>query len=518
MIRNFFGRHRIVFSTILFLGIILSCSCAEKHTGSAEPVKNSENTYAVDSDTSGHSGKSISPHTSGMVENTSVQWSDLIKTDSMDLTYATQFAVDYYQDDYTLITIAGQQKYLLLPDDSADDAANTSENAKDESDPDISDIAAVKPDPDISDNTTAKSDPGISDNAAAKPDPNISGSAGNIPEDLPDDIVVLKRNPKRVYIASSSCMDFWRELDELDAVWFTSTKRQDWDLPEAAERMTDGDLEFVGKYNAPDFEYLLAENCGLAVENTMIYHTPDTLEKLESLGIPVLVEYSSYEESPLGRLEWIRLWGLLTGREKEADDFFSEQVKQFSRLTETTGNAVAEGDGTAVTKSEDNTVTETAGSSTIDNGNSTDTRIVYFSINANGVIRVPKPSSYIPALIEMAGGKYALADADLTDDSQNAASSMNMQMEDFYVLAKDADVLIYNGTIEGNLASIDDLIAKNALFKDFSAVKNHRVWCQDGDLFQHPTAVAEEVTAFGEVMAGQDANEANGGKFLQKLE
>ncbi|MBR1635600.1 MAG: ABC transporter substrate-binding protein [Lachnospiraceae bacterium] len=371
-----------------------------------------------------------------MDENTPIQWTDLIKTDSMDLTYATQFAVDYYQDDYTLITIAGQQKYLLLPDDSA----------------------------------------------------------GNIPEDLPDDIVVLKRNPQRVYIASSSCMDFWRELDELDAVWFTSTKRQDWDLPEAAERMTDGDLEFVGKYNAPDFEYLLAEKCGLAVENTMIYHTPDTLEKLESLGIPVLVEYSSYEESPLGRLEWIRLWGLLTGREKDADAFFDEQVKQVSKLM------------------------ETAGSSAIDNGNSAVPRIVYFSINANGVIRVPKPSSYIPALIEMAGGKYALADADLTDDSQNAASSMNMQMEDFYVLAKDADVLIYNGTIEGNLASIDDLIAKNALFKDFSAVKNHRVWCQDGDLFQHPTAVAEEVAAFGEVIAGQDANETDGGKFLQKLE
>ncbi len=266
MIRNFFGRHRIVFFIILFLGIILSCSCAEKHTGSADLVKNPENTSAVDSDTSGHSGKSNSPQTSGMDENTSIRWADLIKTDSMDLTYATQFAVDYYQGDYALITIAGQQKYLLLPNGSADDAANTSDNAKDESDPGISD------------NTTAKSDPDISDNPAVKPDPDISDSAGNIPEDLPDDIVVLKRNPQRVYIASSSCMDFWRELDELDAVWFTSTKRQDWDLPEAAERMTDGDLEFVGKYNAPDFEYLLAENCGLAVENTMIYHTPDMLD------------------------------------------------------------------------------------------------------------------------------------------------------------------------------------------------------------------------------------------------
>lgn len=44
---------------------------------------------------------------------------------------------------------------------------------------------------------------------------------------------------------------------------------------------------------------------------------------------------------------------------------------------------------------------------------------------------------------------------------------MKMQMEDFYSAEIDADVLIYNGTIEGELTSIDELVKKNSLFADF---------------------------------------------------
>ena len=48
-------------------------------------------------------------------------------------------------------------------------------------------------------------------------------------------------------------------------------------------------------------------------------------EKLETLGIPVLVERSSYESHPLGRMEWMKLYGLLMNRETEADAYFTAQ-------------------------------------------------------------------------------------------------------------------------------------------------------------------------------------------------
>lgn len=59
-----------------------------------------------------------------------------------------------------------------------------------------------------------------------------------------------------------------------------------------------GKIAYAGKYSAPDYEKILSSDCGLAVESTMIYHTPEVKEQLERLGIPVLVERSSYEGHP----------------------------------------------------------------------------------------------------------------------------------------------------------------------------------------------------------------------------
>ena len=54
---------------------------------------------------------------------------------------------------------------------------------------------------------------------------------------------------------------------------------------------------------------------------------------------------------------------------------------------------------------------------------------------------------------------------------------MTIQMESFYSAAADADVLIYNSTIDGELQSIDELLAKSPLLADFKAVKSGNVWC-----------------------------------------
>ena len=58
----------------------------------------------------------------------------------------------------------------------------------------------------------------------------------------------------------------------------------------------------------------------------MVYHTPEVKEQLEKFDIPVLVDYSSYEDEPLGRTEWVKLYGLLTGRIKEAQKAFDSEM------------------------------------------------------------------------------------------------------------------------------------------------------------------------------------------------
>ena len=43
----------------------------------------------------------------------------------------------------------------------------------------------------------------------------------------------------------------------------------------------------------------------------------------ERLGVPVLVERSSYESHPLGRMEWVKLYGALFNREEAAKAYVS---------------------------------------------------------------------------------------------------------------------------------------------------------------------------------------------------
>ena len=205
----------------------------------------------------------------------------------------------------------------------------------------------------------------------------------------------------------------------------------------------------------------------MAVENTMIYHEPAVREKLEELGIPVMVEMSSYEEHPLGRLEWIRLYGVLFGTEGTADEYFEEQMKkaQFIMEQPDTGLSVA-----------------------------------FFHVTADGMINVRKPGDYVSKMIEMSGGRYIIKDKE--DD--DALSVMNVQMEDFYALARDADVIIYDGTIGGGIRSTDELVSRNALFGDFKAVRRGRVYCTTDDFFQKTTGMADFMNDLHNALTEED--------------
>ena len=295
---------------------------------------------------------------------------------------------------------------------------------------------------------------------------------------LPADVTML-RQPKKAYVVSTSVMDLLQAIDALDDVRLSGTKQEDWYIQAAKDAMADGDMLYAGKYNQPDYEKIISENCDLAIENTMILHNPEVKEKLEALGIPVLVERSSYETHPLGRLEWIRLYGVLFGKEEQADAFYQEQVVKVEPIMKK---------------------------------DATDQTMAFFYVTSNGSVNVRKPGDYIAKMIQLAGGSY-LPQA-VKEDDENALSTMNMQMEDFYAQAKDADILIYNSTIEGELDSVDTLLAKSPLFADFKAVKEGKVYCTTADFFQETTGIASFIEDLHAVMTGDTSHEL---KYLKEV-
>ena len=270
-----------------------------------------------------------------------------------------------------------------------------------------------------------------------------------------------------------------KQKDMIGIPWMLAfaLRADGWYLDAAREAMTDGDIEYAGKYSAPDYEAICDADCDLALESTMIYHTPKVKEQLERLGIPVLVERSSYESNPLGRMEWIKLYGVLTGKEEQAEALYDEQLDALAPILDrpSTGKTAA-----------------------------------FFYITANGAANVRKSTDYVAKMLELAGGKYIFDD--LTDD--DARSTMNMQMESFYAGAKDADVLIYNSTIDGELQTLDELLAKSPLLADFKAVKNGNVWCTEQSLFQSAMGLGGMIQDFHAVFTGENTDDLH---YLHQL-
>ena len=293
-------------------------------------------------------------------------------------------------------------------------------------------------------------------------------------------VVVLQQPLDSIYLVSSSAMDPILALDGLDAVKLSGTQANSWYLPEAREAMEDGRLQYAGKYSMPDYETILAANCDLTIENTMIYHTPEVKEELERFGIPVLVERSSYESDPLARMEWVKLYGILLGKSEEAERIFDSAAERIVPLREQspTGKTAA-----------------------------------FFSVTSNNLVTVRKSGDYVAKMIEMAGGSYVFSD--LTDDGNNLAT-VNISLEDFYVGAKDADVLIYNSTIEGQLDSLDVLTEKCPMLADFKAVENGDVWCTSQSLFQQSMSLADLILDMNKVFT-EGTPEDSALTFLTRL-
>lgn len=351
-------------------------------------------------------------------------WNGLEQTGSMDLQYAQEFRVDYYEGGCDLITIENS-RYLLVPE------------------------------------------------------------GADIPEGISSDVTILQQPLDHIYTAASSSMDLFLQAGAIDQVTMTSTSAENWAIPEIHDKVLSDDILYVGKYNAPDYEVVLDEGCDLVIENMMITHSPEVKEMLEQLGIPVLVERSSYEDSPLGRVEWIKLYGLLTGHLDTAEEFFQESVQQVQSVEQETAEQ------------------EEAERPTV----------AFFYCTSSGYVNVRTPDDYIARMIELASGAYAFTTEELGE--QGNRTTINMDPEQFYATARDADILIYNSTIEGEVDSLAALLAQNPLLKDCKAVAEGNVWCTGRNMYQQISGTADMIADLYTVITGDDDTQL---QYLYRLQ
>lgn len=335
------------------------------------------------------------------------------------LDYAEAYDVYYYEGDYQLIDVHDSAQYLLVPEN------------------------------------------------------------GEIPEGLDENIRILQKPLDHMYLAASSTMALFRGLDAIDRITMSGTDSTGWYIQEAVDAMEAGDMIFAGKYSEPDYEMLIDQECDLAIESTMILHTPKVQEMIEDLDIPVFIDRSSYENHPLGRTEWIKLYGAMVDKEEQAVSFFEEQAKVIEELKDF---------------------------------ENTEKTVAFFFVSTDGSIVVRRTKDYIPNMIEIAGGRYIFQDL---DDEETTSASISMTMEEFYATAADADYLIYNATIDNPIQSIDELLAKNELFQEFKAVQDGNVWCVGKYMYQATDIVGQLITDVNLMLTDGAADQMT---FLTKVD
>jgi len=326
---------------------------------------------------------------------------------SLELQYAKSFSVDYFEDGYVLLTILDKEKFLVVPEGK------------------------------------------------------------EIPAGIDSDITVLKKPFTGLYVANTPSMSLINSIGALDLVKFSGTDVDDWYIEDVINTMKAGSLAFGGKYNTPDYESLMAANCNLAIESTMIDGAPDVSEKFKELGIPVLVDQSGSEAHPLGRIEWVKFYAALLGTDMSAaDEIFEAQVAVVDKLSksENTGKTVA-----------------------------------IFYISSKGKLYVRNTDDYVTKMVELAGGKY------ICDDMKNSDSnSTTMEMEEFYTKAKAADYIIYMYSLGGKPKTIAELVEKNKLLADFKAVKDGNVWATCPNFFQIGDALGNMIGDINTVLTTDD--------------
>lgn len=344
----------------------------------------------------------------------------LVSTGKMELQFAKHFQVEYYEGGYKMISFSNGSRFFTVPEGAP------------------------------------------------------------LPEDLAEDVVVLQQPIKNIYLAATASMCLFDALDRLDAVRLSSIKANDWTVVSAKQAMKDKKILFAGKYSEPDYELLMKEGCSLALESTMIGHVSDVKDKLEELGIPVLMDIASMEPHPLGRTEWIRMYAALLNEEEKADQLFNEQVALMNDAIgcEPTGKTVS-----------------------------------FFYITSSGRVVARKSGDYVSKMIEMAGGEYVFQDL---GDPEKLTATVTIEMETFYAAAKDADYMIYNPNMGGMVSSLEELIEMNEVLKDFKAVQNGNVWCTGLDMYQQTTQLGEMIQSFHAIFSGE-ADDLNELPFLYRL-
>ena len=151
-----------------------------------------------------------------------------------------------------------------------------------------------------------------------------------LPEHLPEGTVVRTPLQKSVIYSSVHC-SLWSELDELKGIGGVCGLEY-IKLPQIQEGCRNGSIVNVGNSMNPDIECII----DLRPDAILLspFENSGGYGRVGKLNIPIIECADYMETSALGGAEWMRLYGLLLGKEAQADSLFAGIEKEYLTLTQ----------------------------------------------------------------------------------------------------------------------------------------------------------------------------------------
>lgn len=200
-----------------------------------------------------------------------------------------------------------------------------------------------------------------------------------------------------------------------------------------------GSVKNVGQNEKLNIEQLIELSPDLIVTFGVDNNNP-MLDNLKKSGLKVLIQGDWMEQSPLGKAEWIKLYGALFGKEDQAKELFDKIVQSYNQAKKLVSDKPAT------------------------------SKVLYGSMYED-VWYVAKGNSWVAQFMDDAKSNYLWADL-------KGTGSEGLSFEKVLDKAKTANIWIASGSFK----SLDELQKANPHYGEFDAFKNKSVYNFEGKL------------------------------------
>ncbi|MBD5221262.1 MAG: ABC transporter substrate-binding protein [Bacteroidales bacterium] len=298
-----------------------------------------------------------------------------------------------------------------------------------------------------------------------------------LPDDLPKGTVV--RVPlASTLVYSTVTAEAMKELGSISSVRGVVDK-QYFTQPEIQEGLKNGKVTDAGAASSPSAEKIIAMKPDAIILN--LYEGMD-VAGVDALGVPLIKLMDNHELSPLGRAEWIKLIGSLTGKESIADSIYNSVAANYKRLSEQT--------------------------SRLGRRPKVLTENMY-----QGVWYVPGGRSFQSRLIQDAGGDYFRKD-------DKSAGTLALSFEEVFSKGRDADIWLLK--VYDKELTHATLLKEDARYAGFKAAGNGGVYYANtadaaifNDMVYHPDRLLED---YAEIFSSFSSGKApNHLRYFRKM-